>query len=73
MQETLPILLRMVDPEELAKFNNAVKTNFEQLQEVALHIDHSESVEDFDKINQQNWFMPDEYKQLMQLLPDKLP
>lgn len=56
--------LLIEDPEELAKFNNAVKTNFEQLQEVALHIDHSESVEDFDKINQQNWFMPDEYKQL---------
>ena len=56
--------LLIEDPEELVKFNNAVKANFEQLQEVALHIDHSESVEDFDKINQQNWFMPDEYKQL---------
>lgn len=52
------------DKEELEKFNNAIKLNFEQLQEAPLYTEHSITVEDFDSTNQQNWFMPIEYKNM---------
>ena len=56
--------LLIEDQEELAKFNNAVKTNFEQLSEITPYNEQSGTIEDFDKNNQQSWFMPDEYKNM---------
>ena len=56
--------LQIDDQEELEKFNSAIRSNFEQLQEAVLYKEHTSSVEDFDKANQETWFMPDEYKNM---------
>ena len=52
------------DKEELEKFNTAIKVNFEQMQEADVYKEQSSTVEEFDQINQQDWFMPDEYKSM---------
>lgn len=50
--------------EDFEKYNNAVKKNYvdtnilEKLETIKL------DVEEFDRINQENWFIPDEYKTL---------
>lgn len=50
------------DLDELTKFNNAVKENFEKLGEIKIYSPPNVSVADFDRINQAQWFMPEEYK-----------
>lgn len=56
--------LQIDDQEELEKFNSAIRSNFEQLQEAVLYKEYTGSVEDFDRANQETWFMPDEYKNM---------
>lgn len=50
------------DLNELTKFNNAVKENFEKLGEIKIYSPPNVSIADFDRINQAQWFMPEEYK-----------
>lgn len=52
------------DLDEIVKFNTAVKTNYDSIEQIVPYSDHTESLEEFDQQNQQNWFMPDEYKQM---------
>jgi DNA polymerase III alpha subunit len=52
------------DREELEKFNAAIKLNFEQFQEATFYKEQNIEITEFDKSNQQTWFMPDEYKQM---------
>lgn len=52
------------DIDELIKFNTAVKTNFDSISELTPLAEHTETVEEFDQKNQQQWFMPDEYKNM---------
>jgi DNA polymerase III alpha subunit len=54
----------LADLDELIKFNSAVKINYDDISELKSYSEHTESVDHFDKNNQQNWFMPDEYKQI---------
>lgn len=50
------------DSQERQKFLNAVKENFDRLSIPAEPKNHKESKEEFDKHNQEQWFMPDEYR-----------
>lgn len=52
------------DQSELEKFNAAIKLNFEQFQEATFYKEQNIEITEFDKSNQQTWFMPDEYKQM---------
>lgn len=52
------------DLDELIKFNTAVKTNFDDLSELTPYSERTETVEEFDRNNQIQWFMPNEYKQM---------
>jgi DNA polymerase III alpha subunit len=52
------------DQEELEKFNAAIKLNFEQFREATFYKEQNIEITEFDKSNQQIWFMPDEYKQM---------
>jgi len=49
------------DPEEVKKFNQAIKENFDKLNSLKIYQDPNISIDEFDKTNQSNWFMPDDY------------
>jgi DNA polymerase III alpha subunit len=54
----------VTDPEN---YNNAIKNfhvSFEKLNKYNPQSHENISIEDFDRLNQNNWFMPDEYKVL---------
>jgi DNA polymerase III alpha subunit len=53
--------IRVDDPED---FNNSIKALFVDLPKLEKYKTLEISVEDFDKQNQGNWLMPDEYKTL---------
>ena len=50
--------------ETINKFNQAHLTNGDQFLELSKLISPVLDIEDFDKINQEQWFMPEEYKTL---------
>lgn len=50
--------------EEIDKFNLAVRENFDNFQTLEVYKDKDITVEEFDQLNQKNWFMPDEYKNM---------
>ena len=52
------------DEQELARFNRAVKENYDHTQAPTIYKELDIPVEEFDSANQQNWFMPDEYKNM---------
>jgi len=43
------------------KFNNSKKINCDQITQLSLVSTNKNSVEEFDKLNQENWFMPKNY------------
>lgn len=49
------------DLEEYKKFADACKKNFENLGKISTFTNYDTSKEEFDKTNQNNWFMPKEY------------
>ncbi len=50
------------DTEDLKKFNDAIKNNWNDIPKLTPYIEHTESLGEFDKNNQTEWFMPEEYK-----------
>jgi len=50
------------DPEACARFNTTVEKNADRLPVLHELILPNLSPEEFDKLNQQNWFMPERYK-----------
>jgi DNA polymerase III alpha subunit len=56
--------LELDDPDETAKFNQSVKTNYDDFEKLKSYIEPEIELEEFDQLNQSNWFMPDEYKQM---------
>jgi DNA polymerase III alpha subunit len=49
------------ESDHIAQYNQAKNTNADDIPNLKLITD-IDSIEDFDKINQSTWFMPDEYK-----------
>ena len=49
------------DSTEIKKFNNAIKENFDEFQGIKVYENPKEDLEFFDKTNQRNWFMPEDY------------
>jgi DNA polymerase III alpha subunit len=50
------------DSEDLKKFNSSIKENFESFPKLNVCQEATKDVEVFDKENQTQWFMPEEYK-----------
>lgn len=50
--------------DEILRFNQSVKSNFDGFQQLPEYKEPASSLTEFDKENQQNWFMPDEYKNM---------
>lgn len=50
--------------EEINKFTNACKENFEKLGNLKSFNKYTVSKEDFDKVNQRHWFMGEYYKEM---------
>jgi len=52
----------LVEDEEFVKqYNNAISTNADPLPKLTVYKEPEISIEDFDKSNQRNWFMPKDY------------
>lgn len=49
------------DTLEIEKFNNSVKKNFDNIGTIKVYQTPAISVQDQDKLNQQQWFMPPDY------------
>lgn len=49
------------DSTEIKKFNSAIKENFDEFQGIKVYENPKEDLEFFDKTNQRNWFMPEDY------------
>jgi len=49
------------DDETIQKFNNALNLNKDSFSRLSSHRDNKKSIVEFDKENQNNWFMPDSY------------
>lgn len=47
---------------DIAKFNNAVKVNFDSIKPLSAYQQDTDSIELFDEANQCTWFMPEEYR-----------
>lgn len=47
---------------EISKYNSARLINADRIAELKTLIESNLPIKDFDKLNQNNWFMPDEYK-----------
>ena len=47
---------------EISKYNSARLANADRISELHTLIDSNLSIKDFDNLNQNNWFMPDDYK-----------
>ena len=54
--------IHLEDIDELNRFNQAVKENVENLGYLKIYQQPNVSIEEFDRQNQTNWFMPEEYK-----------
>jgi len=54
--------VRIDSQEESDKFNASSKVNYNYFENLQRYIEPNLEVVDFDKSNQSNWFMPDEYK-----------
>lgn len=50
------------DSEDLKKFNSSIKENFESFPKLNVCQETTKDVEVFDKENQTQWFMPEEYR-----------
>lgn len=52
-----------IDNSELVdQFNNSINTNADHIDKLKLFIDTNMSIEQFDKINQETWLIPEKYK-----------
>lgn len=47
---------------EISKYNSARLVNADRIAELHPLIEHTSSLKEFDQLNQNNWFMPNEYK-----------
>lgn len=56
--------LELGDIVEVEKFNQSIKINYDDFSKLKNYIEPELELEEFDKLNQSNWFMPDEYKQM---------
>jgi DNA polymerase III alpha subunit len=52
------------DPVLLKKFNDSIDKNADQLAKLNFYQEPSCSINDYDSANQQQWFIPDDYKEL---------
>ena len=50
--------------QELNRFMSAVKENYDRTESPTSYTNLEISIEEFDQLNQKNWFMPDEYKNM---------
>ena len=50
------------DELEISKYNAARSVNADRISDLRTLLKSNLSIQDFDKMNQSNWFMPDEYK-----------
>jgi DNA polymerase III alpha subunit len=59
--------------ETIKQFNQAVLDNADNIPQIQLYTEPTDSLEAFDKNNQSNWFMPKEYKDfpMVEFLLDK--
>jgi DNA polymerase III alpha subunit len=53
---------RFDDPNIIDQFNNAVTQNADSIANLTEFVPSVLSIEDFDKSNQEHWFMPEEYR-----------
>jgi DNA polymerase III alpha subunit len=50
------------DDQSIDQFNNAIALNADSIFSIAKYVEIDESLEEFDKKLQKNWFIPEEYK-----------
>ncbi len=51
----------IIEADEVASFNNAVKINADSFDKLKVYTNPDESIQLFDEANQCTWFMPEEY------------
>ena len=54
--------LKISDSELLEQFNNSVKINADSIPQLTLYKESDQTIQEFDKLNQNQWFMPEEYR-----------
>jgi DNA polymerase III alpha subunit len=54
--------LLIENPELVKEFNQALRSNYDHIPQIKEYVDPNITVEEFDKLNQNQWYMPDEYK-----------
>lgn len=56
--------INIVDLDLINQFNSSKNQNADPFQKLSLFTEQNISIEEFDKINQSEWFMPEEYKSM---------
>jgi len=54
--------LLIENPELVKEFNQALRSNYDHIPQIKEYVDPNITIEEFDKNNQNQWYMPDEYK-----------
>ena len=54
--------LLIENPELVNKFNQALRSNYDHVPQIKEYVDPNITIEEFDKNNQTQWYMPEEYK-----------
>lgn len=57
-------LLNIEDPQLIQQFNTNVEANADSIDKMIKYVEPTCSIEEFDLHNQQQWFIPDSYKDL---------
>lgn len=50
------------DPALITRYNDAVEANADHLSKLTQYVQPECSIEEFDRLNQTNWFIPEDYK-----------
>jgi DNA polymerase III alpha subunit len=63
------------DVDLVQQLTQSLKANYDQVPSVTQYVESNESIEIFDKTNQSDWYMPEQYKtmDIEQFLVDKCP
>jgi DNA polymerase III alpha subunit len=63
------------DVDLVRQLTQSLKANYDQVPSVKQYVESNESIEIFDKTNQSDWYMPEQYKtmDIEQFLVDKCP
>lgn len=54
--------VNVTDQQLIEKFNNAIDANGDRIEHLHLYKDPECSIQEFDTLNQSDWFLPEEYK-----------